>query len=213
MNAKKKEDKKTPEGILENIITYFCFKANPLSLRKLTKLVYLADVYYYQDCGQRLTEVPFKHYRYGAWSPEIGETLEELYEKGIIEEHVVETREGNLASVPRPAIDRTTVDLSEDALRAIEMVLGDFGSAPPDVVVDYTKKTLPFLNTPFDEEIDFSRSDPAVAYAKEKGIPIEDAIMDDILSNEDCLNMILKADKSLRSGGRIYTHKQVFGSR
>ncbi|MBA7693037.1 hypothetical protein ES703_101612 [subsurface metagenome] len=206
-----RKEAKKPRGKLQNIITFLCFKATPLSTRKLVKLVYLVDVYHYQMFGKRFTDVPFKHYLYGAWSPEIEKTLEELCEAGIIREDTVETREGNLASVPKPAVDRTQVRLSDNAIKAIEMVLADFGTANPSDVVEFTKKTLPFINTPFNDEIDFSRCDPIVAYAKEKGISVKQAATEDIVSNESFVAKLREADKSLREGGRILTHKEVFG--
>lgn len=206
-----RKEAKKPRGKLQNIITFLCFKATPLSTRKLVKLVYLVDVYHYQMFGKRLTDVPFKHYLYGAWSSEIEKTLEELCEAGIIREDTVETREGNLASVPKPAVDRTQVRLSANAIKAIEMVLADFGTANPNDVVEFTKKTLPFINTPFNDEIDFSRCDPIVAYAKEKGISVKQAATEDIVSNEFFVAKLREADKSLREGGRILTHKEVFG--
>ena len=98
-----KEAKKA-EGILENVITALCFRAKPLSTRKLVKLVYLVDVYHQQMFGKRLTDVHFKHYRYGAWSPEIEERVEELCDKGILLEEVIQTSSGYPAIVPKPVI-------------------------------------------------------------------------------------------------------------
>lgn len=206
-----REELKKPKGMLQNIITFFCFKAAPLSTRKLVKLVYLADVYYYQMFGKRLTDVPFKHYLYGPWSPEIEKSLEELCEAGIIREEPIETRDGNVASVPKPAVKETVVKLPHNAIKVIEMVLTDFGKADPGDVVAFTKKTLPFLNTPFDEEIDFSRCDPIVAYAKEEGVSVRQAATEDIVSNESLLAKIRGADRSLREGGHLLTHDEVFG--
>ncbi len=202
---------KRPKGKLQNIITFLCFKANPLSTRKLVKLVYLVDVYHCQMFGKRLTNVPFRHYKYGAWAPDIEESLEELCEADIIKEEPVETRDGNLASVPKPAVDKTVIKLPESSIKAIEMVLKDFGAASPSDVVEFTKKTLPFLNTPFDKEIDFSRCDPVVAYAKEKGISAKQAATEDVLSNESLVEKIREADKQLREGRHLLTHEEVFG--
>ena len=199
-----------PEGILENVITALSFKAKPLSSRKLVKLVYLIDVYHQQMFGTRLTDVHFKHYRYGAWSPEIQECIEDLCDKGILLEEIVMTSSGNPACVPKPAIAEAVVELPEDGMEALNAVLRDWGDKNPDDVVNFTKATLPFINTPYDEEIDFSRCDPMVAYAKEEGISVEEAATEDIVSNKDFTAKILKADKSLREGGRILTHKEVF---
>ncbi len=204
------QEENKPEGILENVVTALSFRAKPLSSRKLVKLVYLVDVYHQQMFGTRLTDVHFKHYRYGAWSPEIGECVEELCDKGILLEETVLTSSGNPASIPKPAIAETVIDLSESGHKALSSVLSDWGDRNPDSVVQFTKSTLPFLNTPYDEEIDFSRCDPIVAYAKEEGISVEQAATEDIVSNESFAAKLLEADKSLREGGRILTHKEIF---
>ena len=44
IDMRKKQE--VPGGILENLITYFCFKSHPISTRKIMKMVYLADVYH-----------------------------------------------------------------------------------------------------------------------------------------------------------------------
>lgn len=206
-----KEEVKKAEGVLENVITGLCFRANPLSTRKLVKLVYLVDVYHQQMFGARLTDVHFKHYRYGAWSPEIEECVEELCDKGILLEEVIQTSSGYPAIVPKPAISETVIKLPDSGFKALRAVLGDWGSKTPDEVVEFTKATLPFFNTPYDEEIDFSRCDPIVAYAREEGISVEEAATEDIVSNESFVVKLQEADKSLREGGRLLTHEEVFG--
>ena len=122
-----KETKKA-EGVLENVITALCFRAKPLSTRKLVKLVYLIDVYHQQMFGTRLTDVRFKHYRYGAWSPEIEECVEELCDKGILLEEPVQTSSGYPAIVPKPAISETVIELPDSGLKALREVLRDWGS-------------------------------------------------------------------------------------
>lgn len=202
---------KRPKGLLDNIVTYLCFKANPLSTRKLVKLVYLLDVYHYQLFGKRLTKVPFKHYYYGAWAPDIEESVEKLCDGEILREEVVSTSAGYPAVIPKPAISQTTVKLPKTGVKAVEMVIANFGAAPPDEVVEFTKKTLPFLNTPFNEEIDFSRSDPITEYAKKHGISKREAATDDLLSHKFLTEKVLEADKQLREGVELLTHEQVFG--
>ena len=202
---------KKPKGRLQNLITYLCFKATSLSTRKIVKLVYLVDVYHYQMYGKRVTDVPFKHYKYGAWAPEIDQTIEELCESGIIKEESIETKDGNIASVPKPSINRTTVSLPSTAMKVLDMVLKDFGSANPSYVVNYTKTTLPFINTPFNEQIDFSRSDPAVAFAQEENISVSQAATADVVSNKALLTIIQDSDRSLRKDARLLTHEEVFG--
>lgn len=206
-----REEAKKAEGVLENVITALCFRAKPLSTRKLVKLVYLVDVYHQQMFGTRLTDVHFKHYRYGAWSPEIEECVEELCDKEILLEEVIQTSSGYPAIVPKPAISETVIELPDSGVKAFKEVLRDWGSKSPDEVVQFTKITLPFFNTPYNEEIDFSRCDPVVAYAKEECISVEEAATEDIISNESFVTKLREAEKSLREGGRLLTHEEVFG--
>lgn len=205
-----KVGKKKPKDLLENIVTYFCFKANPLSSRKLVKLVYLADLYHYQLFGKRLTRVPFKHYYYGAWAPDIAEAVERLCDRGVLKEEVVSTGAGFPAAIPKPAVSQTTVKLPKTGFKALEMVVAEFGRADPDRVVEFTKKTLPFLDTPFDEEIDFSRSDPIAQYAKKHGISKRVAATRDLRLHKSLIEKVLEGDKQLREGASLLTHEEVF---
>lgn len=199
-----------PEGILENVVTFLCFQSNPLSSRKLVKLVYLVDLYHQQMFGERLTDVAFKHYHYGAWSPEVEQCVEELCNKGILEEKVVKTSSGNQASIPKPAIPKTMINLPNTGLEVVKNVIDDWGDKSPDDVVRFTKNTVPFLLTPFDEEIDFTRNDAIVEYAKKKGISEEKAATNDVLLDTCLSDVLLKANKSLEKGGRLYTYDEVF---
>lgn len=206
---KKKQNIKRPEGILQNVITYFCFKSRPLSSSKLTKLVYLADVYHYQLFGFRLTQVPFIRYLYGVWASDVARTLEELYEIGILHEKVVNTQRNFKAIVPKASIPKVLVNLSKNAFLILEAVIEDWGNASPAEVVEFTKTTLPYINTSFGEKIDFSRCNAVAEYAKEDGISQEKAATLDILSDKSLLKQVLKGDADARAG-RLLTHKQVF---
>lgn len=206
------QPEKRPEGILQNIVTYLCFKSRYNSARKLTKLVYLVDVYHYDLFGRRLTDVPFKHYLYGAWAPDIAEAEEELCEAGILKEEVIPTTSGYHATVPRPLVEGTMIDLPDSALQVLEMVIEDWGCIFPDAVVAFTKRTLPFLNTPFGEPIDFSRIDPATEYARQHGISEEEAATELVIADSFLVQQVLEGDRSLCAGGRLFTHSEVFGA-
>lgn len=205
-----KINKKKPKGLLENIVTYLCFKANPLSSSKLVKLVYLADLYHYQLFGKRLTKVPFRHYYYGAWAPDIAEAVERLCDRGVLKEEVVSTSAGFPAAIPKPAVRQTTVTLPKTGSKALEMVVAEFGPANPDKVIEFTKKTLPFLDTPFDEEIDFSRSDPIAQYAKKHGISKREAATRDLRLHKSVTEKVLEGDKQLREGASLLSHHEAF---
>jgi hypothetical protein len=190
--------KTRPQGILSNIITYLCFKARPLSERKLLKLVYLVDIYHCQMFGERLTQVPFKHYYYGVWAPDVGEELERLCSAGIIVDELLITRAGLVACVPKPKIRQATISLSDSAFEALRGVIADWGAAPPDEVVNYTKTTLPFLGTPFNQLIDFRRINFALEYAKSHGVSVEEAATKDILQDPELVEGILNSEEELR---------------
>jgi len=207
MSETKKQKK--PEGILQNIITYFCFKADPNSTTKLTKLCYLADVYHYQMYGKRLTNLPFKHFHFGPWTKEIQMTLEELYERGIIVEKRIRTKKGQDATIPKPNIPQAEITLSKDAFKTLEDVIIDWGEATTEEIVNYCKKTLPFLSTPFDERIDFSRTDEIKEYAKKKGVSKQKAATLDVISNKNLLKNTLKGMKEAQDG-KFLDYKAVF---
>jgi len=186
-------------SILEDIIIYLCFKANPNSLRKITKLVYLVDLYYYELYDRQLTDVEFRHHDHGAWAPEIYDVIEKLCDEGILYEQVVRTKDGYSATIPTPKVKETSISLSdEDAFTVLGSVISDWGTAEPQAVVDYTKTTIPFLGTHYGEVIVFSRSDPIVEYAKKHNISPSEGATLFALSNKELTDSILKADAELR---------------
>ena len=200
---------KTPRGVLQNIITYFCFKADPNSITKLTKLCYLADVYHYQMYGKRLTEVPFRHFRYGPWAEEVQMALEELYEKGIIKETKVKTKKGQDATIPKPNVSQAEITLSKDAFETLKDLMIDWGNKTTDEIVNYSKKTLPFLGTFFNRKIDFSRVDEIKEYARKKGISWKKAATLSVISNKELLDKTLNGAKEVREG-KILSYKEIF---
>ena len=159
--------------------------------------------------GRRLTNIPFIRWFHGAWAPEIDKVLEELYAEGILKEQIVETTKGFKASVPTPRVPKTIIRLPETAVEILDIVLADWGDKNTDEVVKFTKKTLPFLNTAFGEEIDFSHTDPIKEYAKCKGISEEEAATLDIISDQTLLENIRQGEEDLKKG-RLLTHKEVF---
>lgn len=201
---------KRPEGVLQNVITYLCFKANPNSYRKLMKLVYLVDVHHYEIFGERLTDVPFRHYDFGAFAPEVYWCLDELYEAGILKDVEIDTRSGHRAIIPKPAVEQTLIELPGSGLEAVKRVIAEWGSAMPDVVVEFTKISLPFLGTEYGEEIEFSRVDPIMAYANERGVSTREAATDDVLANDALVKAVLEGDQEARKGVDLLDYTEVF---
>jgi uncharacterized phage-associated protein len=198
-----------PRGLLENIITYICFKAQP-GTTKLMKLVYLADVYYARMFAKRLTDVPFVHFTHGAFAKEVYQALEALEAKGMIRERILHTADGHKAHIREPAVRQTPVTLSDKAREAIDAVLADWGSASLQTVIKYTKATLPFAGTKPSAPIDFSRVDPVREHAKARRVSEEDAATDAICSSPELVSAARKGDKAAREG-RFVSWEEAFG--
>ncbi|MCL0057952.1 Panacea domain-containing protein [Dehalococcoidales bacterium] len=187
-----------PQGVLQNIIVFLCFKSMPLSETKLTKLIYLVDVYHANMFGKRLTQVPFRHHYYGPWASDPSEELEKLCSIGIVKQEPIETRKGFVALVPKPAVKQTMVSLPDTAYEALKAVVADWGSASTDDVVSYSKSTLPFLGTPFGHLIDFERINFAAEYAAKHKITEAEAATEDILNDKELLNAVLGSEDELK---------------
>jgi len=173
--------------------------------------VYLVDLYHKQLFGTTATGVEFINYRYGPWSPDIGQSVEELIGKDIIEERTVTTRNGQEANIP--ALKGTTaVRLSRSVLEALDGVISDWGNKNTDEIVKYIKTTVPFCGTSFNNPIDFERCDPIQEYATLKGITVEQAATEDILLNKPLVDILKNASNSLQQGGHLYTYKEMFPS-
>ena len=189
----------SPENILQNVLTYLCFKAKTLSQSKLMKLVYLADVYHMERFGARLTNVPFKHWHYGPWSEEVDSEIERLCGMGIIKQEPYLTRSGLKAEVPKPNVNQTTVNLSESALEVLSDIIEDWGTASSDEVITHAKTSLPFVGTPFGEQIDFTRIDIVREFSKEKGISIKEAATTIVESDTELMKSLARAKDKART--------------
>lgn len=189
----------SPENVLQNVLTYLCFKAKTLSQSKLMKLVYLADVYHTERFGSRLTDVPFKHWHYGPWSEEVDSEIERLCGMGIIKQEPYLTRSGLKAEVPKPNVKQTTVNLSESALKVMKDIIEDWGTASSDEVITHAKTSLPFVGTPFGEQIDFTRIDIVREFSQEKGISIEEAATALVENDAELMKSLERAKDKART--------------
>ncbi len=200
-----------PTGVLENIITYLCFRVpSAPGTTKLMKLVYLVEVYYTRLHGERLTRVPFSYHDHGAFATDLYESLEALEAKGVLQDRKVETAGGYTAHIREPRIDRTKIDLSDEARAAVDEVLEDWGEASLGDVIAYTKRTLPFVGTKKGELIDFSRMDAVQEYAKAKGISPENVMTEAVCGSPELIRAVQQGEKDAREG-RFVSWSDVFG--
>ncbi|MFC2011022.1 Panacea domain-containing protein [Chloroflexota bacterium] len=188
-----------PSNVLQNAITYLCFKTKTLSQTKLMKLVYLADAYHMERFGERLTNVPFKHWHYGPFSEEINEEIERLCGMGILKQKSYQTRAGFMAEVPKPAIHKTSAELSDEALTTLDEIIEEWGDSSTEEVVTFAKTSMPFVGTPFGDEINFNRVDIVKETAEVNNISIEDAATLLIENDKDLIETLDKAQDRAHS--------------
>jgi len=139
---------------LRDIIIYFTFKTKYLTEIRLTKLIYIAEIYSIKKFGRRLSEINFLTYYYGPWSQEISFAGEVLSGGDILLEFDT-TLHGYDASFFKPNVDKTTIDLSEEDVSILDGVLNDWGFKKTPEIIDYAKSTFPYKNSEFGELINF----------------------------------------------------------
>lgn len=163
------------------------------------KLIYLADVYHMERYNSRITDVPFIHWHYGPWAAEVESEMEYLCGEGILEQKTYLTRAGYKAEVPKPKVKKTTVELSDTAQEILDDVIEEWSAGTSDEIITYAKTSLPFVGTPFGEEIDFTRMDIAKEIAKEKNISIEDAATLIVENNKELMKSLDRAKEKAKS--------------
>ena len=188
-----------PENILQNIITYFCFKVRPLSQTKLMKLIYLANVYHMDQYGSTLAKTSFKHWHYGPYSAEVDSEIEKLYGEGILKYETRKTQSGYEAEIPMPNVKRTTIRMTNEAKTILDEVIEDWGDSSTDDVVSFTKTSLPFLGTPFGKKIDFNRIDLVAEVAKSQNISREAAATMLVENNKELMESLDKIEERVKA--------------
>lgn len=180
----------TPENVLQNVITYLCFKARTLSQTRLMKLTYLANVYHMERYGSALVETSFRHWHYGPFSEEVNSEIEQLYGEGILKPKTCKTQSGYKAEIPMPNIKSTIVELTDEAIAVLDEVITDWGDASTNDMVDFAKTSLPFVGTPFGERIQFSRIDLVAEVARLRNISRCDAATWLVENNKGLMNSL-----------------------
>jgi uncharacterized phage-associated protein len=190
-----------PQNILQNAITYLCFKVRTLSQTKLMKLIYLANVYHMEQYGSTLAKAPFKHWYYGPFSEGVNNEIEKLCGEGILKYKTRKTHSGYTAEIPMPNVERTTVELTDEAKAVLDDIIEDWGNSSTDDIVNFAKTSLPFVGTPFGKKIDFSRIDLVAEIAKTKNISIEEAATMLVENNEGLLSSLDRARARVEAQG------------
>ena len=107
--------------------------------------------------GQRLTDADFIKYHYGPYAPDLPVACEELHARGILEEEFIQTKEGRVCHLKRPALPRIRVLWPTPyAGEVLDAVLEEWAGRPTDELVEFAKRTEPYVAAARNDTIDFS---------------------------------------------------------
>lgn len=169
MSAGKSSDSSGDEDAfpdLETVIREILARHKYLHEFRLQKLVYLVDLIYKLNNGDRLTDADFKPYSYGAFSQDVRDTLEEI-EPNIPSEpdwqHGKSTTRylgGNDPDVDDQEIRSEDSSCPDDDVEEVIDVVRDMtGEISSEDLGDWSKESWLYKNTEYDEEMNFSRLD------------------------------------------------------
>lgn len=140
---------------LQNVIIYFASKLGGISQTRLMKLCYLADHTHFLEHGKTITDVAYKHYHYGPFSPAIYNEVEEMLGEELTMESV-KTLEGYEATIYKLLIDNPRIDLPDNTIEILKKVAEEWREVDLDEIVKYIKTNPPFAYTSFGDTIDFT---------------------------------------------------------
>ena len=144
-----------PKEILKNLVVYFTFNVPKLTPTKLTKLIYLADLYHYKKHRCTISEIPFFNYHYGPWHPAIDAIVNKECDE-LIEVESIKTRKGDVIRIHKPKVEKTSVKFPRpEMFETLKKVVQDWGNVPLDKIVKYIKSTTPFIQSQKRHVIDF----------------------------------------------------------
>lgn len=131
---------------------------------KLDKLLYIAHLYYYANCGEPLTKTRFFSLSYGPHAPTLRPALRRLIENKSI--FLKESRTSSDPVYSNPcliikACEARDETLSPPCLHALKEVVEDWGDKPYEPILEYTARTIPYLSTFYRDPIDWRLSRPS----------------------------------------------------
>jgi predicted RNase H-like HicB family nuclease len=138
---------------IRDIIIYFTFSMEYLSLIRLVKLIYLSEFYSINLQKRRITDAKFYKYYYGPWSPDIEYTSTIIAGDEIlmVEQETKEGHEGvffvpNVEKVPVPTFSSTEIQI-------LKNVITDWKYVPSAVLIKLCKSPAFFTETEFGGEL------------------------------------------------------------
>lgn len=144
---------------LKNIILYIAESVPDLQEVKLNKLLYIAHLYHYSSHGEMLTMSRFFCRSFGPYAPKLRRIVQEMLDFDQI--HLEDARTSTDPTYSNPCkIIKTNshgYDQLPDACRqTLAEVLEDWGAKRFPEIIDYSNRTIPFLATPYREQIDLA---------------------------------------------------------
>ena len=187
-----------PEGIIENIIVFICLKKYGVFSTELIKLLYLIDLDYYREQGEKLTGLNYKNYYYGPYSPDIELCLEKLYNKRILSPEIIITWTGRKGNFIKPNVKENAIELSQETKGFIEKAIKRYGRMRFSDLVTYSKSTIPYLHSDFNEDIDFENDDLIELIAKKENKETSEIATEIICNDEKLISLFNEAEAEIK---------------
>lgn len=131
---------------LNEVILYLCGKK--IGTTKLIKLIYLADLEFYNSFGRTITSARYQKYHYGPYSFDIKEQIDALKEKGYITVTEKKTASGNTARLIECNDGaKKFSNLSGDEKMVLNEIHKKWVNQPTEKLVTYAKSTQPYVNS------------------------------------------------------------------
>jgi Protein of unknown function (DUF4065) len=139
----------------KNVVAYIIKHFNgKLNRTAVMKLVYLCELEYISNHQERLTQYPIKHYNHGAYAKEIDADISLVATK--------ETKSILYYQEPdqKPTLPREHIEAIDKAVKNYKFFNEHDGGARGNSLtslISNTYRTKPFLETPFNELINFEK--------------------------------------------------------
>ena len=133
--------------MLEKLIKYFVYATKGYITKiQLTKLLYLADLYYVKWTGKQLTELDWYYYKFGPWHEDIDAALDKMNGKEISIEAEYNT---TFIKLGVEAENIGALELPVSLQLMLDNIRREWAGSGPDKIkhlLDYVYSTAPMVD-------------------------------------------------------------------
>jgi len=149
--AASESDSQEGEVALQDLIMGFLSTHRFLHQFRLQKLIYLAELMYFEKHNKRLSDSEYRPYMYGAYSDDVDEALSELKSHPGIKTETSHRYDGKKTSYSADL----EPDLPDDVHALIQAVTNVTRKMSSEDLAEWSKSTYLFEETDFNDEMKF----------------------------------------------------------